>query len=823
MFNLRAISMKLFRAGWPNVVATICTIAISICLIMTMMLYSFNAKQHMADELYKLYGNVDLLVGYNPEQHQYVTTEQIKAMKHIDGVDTVSRASLVFTDVDDRLHHVYTLGVENDELVKSRYHFTTDLMEHDVIVSQALAKSLNVHVGDVMKLNGSSFTVREILPYKGVQADAPQMLLVSNNIVKQWMSSKSNTEAMFVMIKAKDGTNATEMAVKLKAIDEALRVDVTAEDPFIQMNVQTLSIFLIVLSVFILAITGVLLLSNFQLLFYKMKQQFIIMRSLGATSKQVGKMVFVQLTTMNAVGVGLGTVMTFFTVRFGLRYFVSYLGLPASNNLFLIGPAFITAVICFIVLQLFVWIQVQKSLRILPMQLMEDNEQIDVSFSKRKGIVMIVLTFVSLLMIVLSQLEQNQDGSGALLLIVGALLFCLTLILIFPLLLSKGLQVILKPAHRLLGKEVALAIRSMMPQVKSNATVVLSIIFLMVILIFGSSIMKTLQHNEEDYLTKRYETPIIVTNTLGYDAKTNVQQLLRDIRSISTVEDVYAKGTNDLLEIKTAEGWKSYNFSAINMAKMIELGKMDYFEGPYEDGIVISQQFAKQHHLSIGDTLEIGQFKEKLQDVASLGNLKVAAITKEPLDHVDLYVDWSVHLPFEQGLVLDELFVQTNDEKKTMGALEELRKAYPELAISSYKTSIEQANQMFYQRWGLFAGVLIILIAATCMGVFQSLIHYIYSKRQDYAIQRLIGLTPVQLVKLIVAQILIFITYSVVAGSIVGCTLTFALSMIDTESALYFDIQTITMVSVGFIVLSIVIFAGQGWLLGKQKLIDEIY
>ena len=84
-----------------------------------------------------------------------------------------------------------------------------------------------------------------------------------------------------------------------------------------------------------------------------------------------------------------------------------------------------------------------------------------------------------------------------------------------------------------------------------------------------------------------------------------------------------------------------------------------------------------------------------------------------------------------------------------------------------------------------------------------------YSKRQAYAIQRLIGQTPNQLVKLIVAQILLFITYSIVAGSIVGCTLTYALAMIDSTGALYFDVQTITMVSVGFIVLSILLFAGK--------------
>ncbi|MDF9761635.1 hypothetical protein OKW24_003408 [Peribacillus simplex] len=56
-----------------------------------------------------------------------------------------------------------------------------------------------------------------------------------------------------------------------------------------------------------------------------------------------------------------------------------------------------------------------------------------------------------------------------------------------------------------------------------------------------------------------------------------------------------------------------------------------------------------------------------------------------------------------------------------MFALEELKKLYPELTISSFKTSLEEADRIFHQRLGLFAGVLLILIVATCLGVFQSL------------------------------------------------------------------------------------------------------
>ncbi|MFE4132925.1 hypothetical protein [Peribacillus sp. YIM B13482] len=148
---------------------------------------------------------------------------------------------------------------------------------------------------------------------------------------------------------------------------------------------------------------------------------------------------------------------------------------------------------------------------------------------------------------------------------------------------------------------------------------------------------------------------------------------------------------------------------------------------------------------------------------------------------------------------------------------------YPELTISSFKTSLEEADRIFPA------------FGTVCWGASHfnscnlswsiSIINALHLfKKTCLRNTGLIGLTPNQLVKLIVAQILLFITYSIVAGSIVGCTLTYPLAMIDySKGALYFDVQTITMVSVGFIVLSILLFAGQGWLLTRQKIIDEIH
>ncbi|MBP3951834.1 FtsX-like permease family protein [Bacillus suaedae] len=821
MFTLRAISLKLFRASLPTTIVTILTIAVSTCLIMTMMLYSINAKNHMQEQIYQLYGNVDLTAGYNLEQTTYLTTNQLDRITQLDGIEALSKISLAFTSVEGVSDEVYTLGVENDDLVQSRYHHTKDLTNNDVVVSSALAEVLNVQVGGQLQVEGSLFTVREVISFEDIHSEAPKLILLSNDVVKKWMSSTSEGEALFALIKAADKANATELAVAIKKLDDTLRVEITDEDPFVKMNMQSLSIFIMVLSVMVLCITGVLLLTNFQLLLYKMKQQFIIMRSIGASSKQVAKLVQAQLTTINVIGVITGTILTFFALRYGLDYFVAYLQLPDSKQTFLIGPAMIIAFVCFLVLQIFVFIQVQKSLKILPMQLMADNERLDFSFSKTKRFMLKFLGGLALFLILFSRIIPDSNGKGSLVLIVGTLLLCLTLLMVFPLLLSKSLVKISPLVHRLFGKEAGIAIHNIIPQVRSNTSVILSVVFLMVIVIFGSSLMKSIQQTEQEYLNERFETPIIITSSVGYDTEIEPMELADSIDSLPSVDFVYSRGTLAIIELATDQGWEHYDYTTIDINRMLATGHVQSFDGDLSKSVIISEQMATTQNLSIGDQLQLGYFNESAQKTVGIGTFTVGGIESNLGQHADMYVDWSTSLPLE-NIVFSELFVETSNIEETITSINSLKEEYPEIQVSNVRDSLEQANTMFYQRWGLLVGVFIILITATCIGVFQSLIHYIYTKRHDFAIHRLIGMTPNQLIKLIVSQTLIFIVYGLFVGCTIGIIFTCLLFLIDPAGNSYLDIPMMLLISLGLIVLTVAVFLIQGWFVSRQKLTEEM-
>ena len=348
MFTMRNVAIKLFRAAWAHVATSISIIAISICLVMTMGMYIWNANAQMKEEIHAIFGDADITVGYNPEQGKTISAELLKQIKSIEGTDMVSPVSLTHTTVEN-MESVYTLGVENDDLVKSRYHFSSDLKSNEIIISEGLASVLKKKIGDQVLVQNEAFIIKEILPTMKA-TETMSLVLLPNSIVKQWMPFADNeTQGLFALVTA---DNPSAISMEFKQLDNSLRVDLTNKEDFVQRNLQSLVIFIIVLSVFILIITGMLLLSTFQLFFYKLKEQLMVLRSLGASSKQIGRLINTQLSAIILFGVLIGTTVGVLIIKIWLPQLVSLLSLPIAKNDFPAVLVFAIAIASFGFLQL---------------------------------------------------------------------------------------------------------------------------------------------------------------------------------------------------------------------------------------------------------------------------------------------------------------------------------------------------------------------------------------------------------------------------------------------------------------------------------------
>ncbi|REK74440.1 FtsX-like permease family protein [Paenibacillus paeoniae] len=811
MFTMRSIAMKLFRAAWAHVSTSVSIIAISICLIMTMSLYIWNANAKMKEEIHAQFGYADLTIGYNLDQEKTLTAGLLEHIGSRQGVGEISPVSLTHTTVD-HMKTVYTLGVENDDLVKSRYHFASDLKLNEVIISEGLAKVLKKEIGDSVLVHNETFVIKEILPTMK-SAESMSFVLLPNSIVKGWMPyANDETQGLFALITA---DHPSALGIELKQLDGSLRVDITSNEGFVKQNLQSLMVFILVLSVFILIITGMLLLSTFQLLFYKLKEQLMVLRSLGASSRQIGRMINTQLSVIVLLGVLLGTAAGVLIIKIWLPQLVSLLSLPIAKNNFPAILVLAIAIASFCFLQLFTKSQVKKAMGLLPLQMASDNEEVSLKWTAWKKILVSVMTILSLLCLLIGQSTDN----GALLIIVGSLLLCGVVLLLIPLVFKALLHLTLQPVRALLGKEVYMAFQQLLPQIKRNSTVVLSLIGLMVILIFGSSLFKTVQFNDQSYINERFKTSIILKNQMIDSSIT--PSIVEEIENLPSVTYAYTKSYIHGLHF-THNGNRVYgDYAAIDVAKYSERGLIKPVVGDLTNGVIITEPFAKKHHLSLGDSLM--EFSDTTSLVpSSAGTYQVLAIIPEPLNYVGVYIDLSSTMAKQVPQMIAEVMVETADTPQAIAQLQDILQRYPTFLLSDKETLINQSNEMFYQRWSLFVAVFMVLISATSLGVIQTLLHTIYVKRNDYAIQRLIGLSPNGLMKLILTQVLSFVLYGLTTGTILGLMLTRLLAFIDSEAAYVFDFSTLLTVSLVLILSILCVFTAQGYWISRSKLSIEM-
>ncbi|QDQ02718.1 FtsX-like permease family protein [Lysinibacillus fusiformis] len=831
MFSMRTIALKLFRAAWTNVLTSISIITISICLVMTMSVYIWNANTQMKEDIQALFGEMDLMVGYNPEQHKLLTNEQVSHFQSMPGVTQVSSVSLTHTILENEVStNFYTVGVENDDLVKSRYHFSVNLASNDVVISENVARIFNKKVGDTLQITFNKdvgntieadigeFIVQEILPpIKGTESIS--LILLPNDVLKTWMNfSDEQTAGMFSLIKTEKNV-ATSVGMEIKQLDETLRVDVSSDYDFFKENLQALMIFMIVLSVFILLISSVLLMSTFQLLFYKVKEQLMVLRALGATIKQVSRIVQLQLSLIVSFGVLLGTSVSLLVIKLWLPQLISMMKLPSARTELPLVFVIIIAAVSFILLQLITQWQVQKSSSLLPLQIAIDNENQSLQWKRWKTIVVCGTVIFALYLFVNAQVVASS-GKSALMILIGTLLFCGILLYMMPYLFAALLKISLKPIRTALGKEAYLACQQLMPQVRKNMPIVLSIIGLMIILIFGSSLFKTIQTNEQKYINAQYETSMKITNEL-YDP-TITLELIKEIEALPSVSYAYAKSNYPMLDLEINNSWYGNNYEAIDVKKYVALDKIDAVNGNLENGLIITERFAKEHQLSIGDTLMAGTYDVPLQQTIPIGEVQVIGIAPNHYFYIDFYLDWSSFVVALDSPIITDIMLEATDTEQALAELAYLEERWPALKFTDKETIIEQSHEMFFQRWSLFVGVFVILIAATCLGVLQTLLHSIYAKRGDYAIQRLIGLSPNGLMKLILTQVLSFVLYGLTVGTFLGIVLTRMLGFIDKGSPMIYDFFTLGITSLVFLIATLVVFTLQGYWISRKKLANEI-
>ncbi|MEH7556558.1 ABC transporter permease [Priestia megaterium] len=137
MKTLRGLAFRLFKSNKFIVFSSIVSIAISTMLVLSMVLFSFNAQDTLKSQLKQTYGEMDLSVGFDMDQGKILTSTLVEEIHQDKMVDKVSKVSIAHLNLNKLNTSVYTVGVENDYLAESRYHFSKPLNSRSVAMNKS--------------------------------------------------------------------------------------------------------------------------------------------------------------------------------------------------------------------------------------------------------------------------------------------------------------------------------------------------------------------------------------------------------------------------------------------------------------------------------------------------------------------------------------------------------------------------------------------------------------------------------------------------------------------------------------------------------------
>jgi len=806
--NLVKLSFSLYRRS-PMIAATsILSVMISVSLVITMAMFAINIKESVTNNIKQTYGNMDLSVGYEVGSTKVIDSNYIKFVNNNKNVKEISPVLLSNLPVSTKKSKadVYTIGIKNDELAKSRYHVTKKIKQNQAIINEDLAKSLGVKVNDEISVQDKNYQIIEILKdakSAGIQADI--LILKYDDLRARSQMNNQAKLATYLLIKTKDTADNLKLANYFTKTTKDIRVDVAESEELLSGGFQSMNAYIVLISALILIVSSFILISNFDVFMRKYRYQLSVMRTIGASSKQLFTIFMVQSGVIVLLGSSLSVLFASLIHTYFQDSLIRFFSISVTNGefQFKIIYAVTIAIISFVIIQLILATSSYKNSKVLPLNVMRKNNQVDFLNSKSVNIVVRVSWVLFVVFTLISIIMAAGPSQKMLFIFLSIVSYFIALYVGLPQYLNRTLNIINPFSKKIFGNISYIAIKNIIPQVRKNTFLILIINVLMVIVVLGSTMLNTVKENGIEYIEDQYPTNIVIKSRIIEGTDLNPYILMKEIQDKLPDSDINFTSIVHSGERYVGDSQtESMDYVATDINKMKIFGILDKKVKDKEFSIVVSDKYAKKFNLKIGDNLKLGIFSSQEQDIIPAES-KFEIVGIGSITVADIYFDWSNKFFRDSSVKFNKLFIKSNKTVESKEVLKNLNDKYPTLQINTFQESLEEANKQFTQRWFVFMVAIFVMVLSVLMGIFNSLVSYLNTKRREYGILRAISLTPKELKKLILIQIFMFVSIGILLGIVSGMVVSTILSIID-PGKIYFD-YTLVGIVVLVILLSIFI------------------
>lgn len=696
-----------------------CVASIFFAVLAIVVIYNFYfiSQRSYMENVKDTFGDCDYLI--SDADYQDFSEDLIKNIEDTKGVKNVSYGHWAYANVEN--HLVYTVGVKDSDMNKSRYRYVSDVTESRIIINQKLAEDLQLSVGDKITMEEMELEISEILIEDNFSLSNLYMVIVTmENLCK---SQNLDMVPNYALVKKekKDGLN--EVRERLQSLGENFEITAVEELDDYKKIIESFRIFMTILVFIIIIVAGLLIASVFTSYLKKYQGDTMVLKTMGAGSKQILQVFFTSAMILSTIGCGLGYFVAMVGGRGVFLIFASEFELSREVIQMNIENSFFITLGIWVAINIFLLYTAWRYARILPLQMNQKNAK---ETKIRRGI-----------------------------------LFYTT------------------------KKDTYISLRLLIPWIRENIFFLFTIAAITMFTFVSSVFMHDIEQNSLAYYKELYLSEVMIENdeTMSYKNMIDMQKSLENqqkdtffLAETSEWGDIICVGIPDEKSKNWWDGW-GFQLGVSQMDRLYKAGVIKVKKESYQDCVVLRQDVADYYGLKVGDTYILEYF-HKMENVEWMEeyenqekytkNLEVVGII-ESLMYSEIVFD--ITSPLFDFSTLEDFsvtFFMTEIDKQTEALLQSLRWEIPTLRWQNYSDVEKQNSRIMRERYFMIRAVLYSLTLLGGIGWLNSAKTMLRDKREIYLTLRRIGVSAKRVQKIIWKQILCYLMSGIILGVIFG-------------------------------------------------------
>ena len=569
-----------------------------------------------------------------------------------------------------------------------------------------------------------------------------------------------------ISLNAADGVSAQELA---DAAQRVLPPGVLARtgDEVVKTNEEGLDEILGFIQTFLLVFAGIslfvgvfIIINTFSILVAQRSRELALLRTLGASRRQITRSVILEATAVGFLGSSIGVGGGLLAARL-LAWVFALNGLDLGNPTFqLHASTVITSyVVGMVVTMVASYIPARRASRIPPIQALRDDIALPETALHRRLILGVVLVALGVGSIVGG---FAGDGAGGLSLIgLGMAVVFIGAALLSPVVSRPVIGLFAGPYRRLFGAVGRLSTQNSLRNPRRTAATASALMIGLTLISLMSVFARSAAASTQVAIDEGLTSQLVVSNVVQQPFSTDVADQIRKVDGVAAVAAVRQGGG----KIDGDGVW----VAAVDPGDLVQALAMPIAQGTFariaDGGIALNEQVAESRHLAVGDTV-------KFEMQGGTVRLKVAALyTSMGVLPYEALVTFHT---FEEGALapLDSLlFVREApgvDPAAVRQAVDDITADLPTVTVKDPQGFVDEQTKQIDQFLNFLYGLLALSVLIAILGVINTLGLSVIERTREIGLLRAIGMSRRQLRTMIRLESVVVAVFGALLGVALG-------------------------------------------------------